>query len=121
MSRSGELRHGIKSQGWVRTKLAPYRAVMFAPLERDPRSWVEIMSVHDAPTRGPRRFYPREVEPAPPSELMTYDPAPKTPICGYQFQIGNRHNDGSKFCPRPKKTHERFCKRCEQRLAQEEL
>lgn len=111
---STRLLEQIKFGFWVRTKVAPFRAVRFQALRhpdgresRRGRVWVEVLE-HGV-TREPGKFLTAEVELAGPHEWLDYYPAVNEPVCGWGRP---RLPDGEmQYCPRHRKEDAAFCRR----------
>lgn len=107
---------------WVRTNKPPYRAVKWDPKIKENGNqsylgdrWVEVLGVDD--DREPERYFAADVELAPTSEYMLYEPAEDEPVCGWRY-------NSLAFCPQPalppdEDGKRRFCKRHEEELAQQ--
>lgn len=99
----------LKYGHWIRTRAAPYRAVVWCPEERADgttsnrgRAWREVLGVGER--RQPETFLAAEVVLAPPSEPMDYCPSPDEPVCGYLL---GREPD--RYCPRYRAKDAFFC------------
>lgn len=102
----------LKAQAWgfwVRTKLAPHRAVRWEPqFHEDGRrsfrgqNWVEVLP--QGTDRIPERFFAADVERAGPHEWLTYYPHPQEPVCGWAREPGV-----AQYCPRLRGDEQPFC------------
>lgn len=98
---------------WVRTKVAPFRAVTWeAPPREDGRrsfhgkNWIEVLP-HGS-DREPETFHTADVETVGPSEWMDYYPTVESRVCGWGRP---RLPDGNmQYCPRLREEGDPFCR-----------
>lgn len=88
---------------WVRTKLPPYRAVVWnaPPREDGLRSWHGpnwLVIQPEGDTSEPRRLFGADVEPVGPNEWLTYHPRLDSPLCGWGRP--RLPDGGMQYCPR---------------------
>lgn len=97
---------------WVRTKLAPFRAVRWEEQRHEDgrqsyrgKNWVEVLPHGE--DREPERFFTADVETAGPHEWLEYYPAVREPVCGWG-QPRMPHGK-TLFCPAARRGDDAFC------------
>ena len=114
-SRTEQLIDSYKWGFWVRTKVAPFRAVRWEPQKHKDgqrqsfrgRNWVEV--IPHGEDREPERFFAVDVEYAGPHEWLDYYPALNEPVCGWgrpRLPAGDMQ-----YCPRLREKDQPFCQK----------
>ncbi len=108
---------------WIRTKLAPYRAVRWEDQAHGDgrqsfrgKNWVEVLPHGE--DREPEHFFTADVEPVGPHEWLSYYPGADEPVCGWGRP---RLPDGAmQYCPRQRDEGQPFCDKHMMELLKEE-